>query len=213
MLPIAGTAAPDPPLEMVFAMRAVGWRFILAALTCAGLAGGCPRAHPAASTASHRTTTSIASRSASTTPSSVAATSGSVSGSALSAGLEATACPSAEVCMAVGTQGFETPGHEIAAVSTDGGSHWASTAPLPDVTHLDALTCATPSSCLAVGSNLVGTSTQGVAVSTADVGHTWNTVSNLPTGVTQLKTRSQPMRPGRSGILCRCQMASRNLRS
>ena len=90
----------------------------------------------------------------------------------------------------MGAQGFGTPGHEIAAVSTDGGSLWASTAPLWGVTHLDAIACATPSSCLAVGWNLVGSSTEGVAVSTADGGHTWITASPLPAGVTQLKSVS-----------------------
>ena len=92
----------------------------------------------------------------------------------------------------MGAHGFGTPGHEIAAVSTDGGLLWASTAPLLGVTHLDAIACATPSSCLAVGSNLVGSSTEGVAVSTADGGHTWSTVSTLPEGVTQLKSVSCP---------------------
>jgi photosystem II stability/assembly factor-like uncharacterized protein len=178
---------------MLFAVTAVRWRLILAALSCAGLAGGCARAHPTASTATHRATTSTTSRSAPSTTASVDATSGSASGSALSAGLEAIACPSTEVCMAVGAQGFGTPGHEIAAVSTDGGSHWASTAPLSGVTHLDAMACATPSSCLAVGSNLVGNSTQGVAISTPDGGDTWRTLSTLPTGVTQLKSVSCPI--------------------
>lgn len=93
----------------------------------------------------------------------------------------------------MGAQGFGTPGHEIAAVSTDGGLLWASTAPLSGVTHLDAMACATPSSCLAVGSNLVGSSTEGVAVSTADGGHTWSTMSTLPAGAAQLKDVSCPI--------------------
>jgi photosystem II stability/assembly factor-like uncharacterized protein len=176
--------------DILCAVSTARWRLILAALACTGLAGGCtsPRSTPSAS--SHRSTTSTASPRASTTTSSVSATSGSVSASALSAGLEAIACPSTADCLAVGAQGFGTPGHEIAAVSSDGGSLWASTAPLSGVTHLDAMACPTPSSCLAVGSNLVGSSTEGVAVSTADGGHIWSTVSTLPSGVTQLKSVS-----------------------
>ena len=178
---------------MLIAVSTARLRLALAVLACAGLVGGCTSAHPTASASSHRSTTSTASRPTSTTTSSVSATSGSVSGSALSAGLEAIACPSTEVCLAVGAQGFGTPGHEIAAVSTDGGLLWASTAPLSGVTHLDAMACATPSSCLAVGSNLVGSSTEGVAVSTADGGHTWSTMSTLPAGAAQLKDVSCPI--------------------
>ena len=111
----------------------------------------------------------------------------------LSAGLEIVACPSIQVCLAVGAQGSETPGHEIAAVSTDRGSTWASTAPLPGVTHLGAMACATASACLAVGSNLVGNTTQGAAVSTADGGRTWSTVSDLPKDVTRLESITCPI--------------------
>ncbi len=92
--------------------------------------------------------------------------------------------------MAVGAQGFVNPGHEIAAVSTDGGAHWASTTPLPGVTHLDAMACATASSCVAVGSEVVGNDIMGAAVSTADGGRTWSTISDLPKSVARLSSIS-----------------------
>ncbi len=121
------------------------------------------------------------------------ATSGNLGESSLSAGLEVIACPSPGVCMGVGAQGFGTPGHEIAAVSTDGGLRWASTTPLPGVTHLDSMACATSTSCLSVGSNLVGSALQSVAVSTADGGRTWTTMSDLPNDVTQLESITCPI--------------------
>ncbi len=171
-------------------VKAARWPLVLAALIGAALTGGCAsvqRTGPSSSPSTTAATTNpiVPSQRAVTAPV-------SVSGSNSSPPLEEVSCTSVVVCVAVGAFGFGTPGHEVAALSTDGGAHWAVSRPPEGVTHLDALTCASPDSCLAVGDNLVGNSTVGVAVSTIDAGRTWKTVSTLPKGVGELKGISCP---------------------
>ena len=171
-------------------VKAGRWPLVLAVLISAGLCSSCASVHRSG-------LSSKPSRTAATTSHLVrsnheASTTVSIGGSATSAPLEEVSCVSVDVCIAVGAFGFSTPGHEVAALSTDRGARWAVSPPFDGVTHLDAMACATSNSCLAVGYNLVGANTVGVAVSTADGGRTWKTVSTLPRDVTELKSISCP---------------------
>jgi photosystem II stability/assembly factor-like uncharacterized protein len=125
-----------------------------------------------------------------TTP--VEATSGQVTPSALAAPLESVVCASQQVCVAAAGQDNSTPGGAFAALSTDGGAHWATTPPLAGVTQLNAMTCPTPTSCLAVGWNPVGNDEAGVVLRTSDGGHTWRIGPALPQGVGVLSGVSCP---------------------
>ena len=118
-----------------------------------------------------------------TTMSSVEAVSGQSTNGALASSLETITCTSEQVCVAAAGQDNSAPGDAFVALSTDGGTHWATTPPLAEVTQLNAVACPTSTSCIAVGWNAVGNDQAGLVVQTSDGGHTWRIGPALPKGV------------------------------
>jgi photosystem II stability/assembly factor-like uncharacterized protein len=166
---------------------------ILVALACGGLLGGC--SSDRASESSHRTTTSMrAITSTTTTPtmSPVETASGQSTTGALASSLETIFCTSEQMCMAAAGQDNSAPGGAFVALSTDGGSHWATTPPLAEVTQVNAMACPTSTSCIAVGWNALGNDQAGVVLQTFDGGHSWRIGPALPKGIGILHSVSCP---------------------
>ena len=118
-------------------------------------------------------------------------TSGQLATSALAVHLTSVLCTSQQRCVGVGGSRYETPEGSIAAVSSDGGAHWASSPLLVGVAQLSAMACSSRT-CIAVGWNPVGNDAQGVVIRTLDGGHTWRVVPILPKGVGMLSSVSCP---------------------
>lgn len=119
-------------------------------------------------------------------------TSGQRTAGALAVPLNSLVCVSHQKCVAVGSSGIGALGSSIAATTSDGGSHWATSPRLGGVTVLTALACSTMRICIAVGSNPVGNDQKGVVIRTLDEGHTWTVVPALPKRVGLLSSVSCP---------------------
>lgn len=133
--------------------------------------------------------------------------SGQLPADALAMPLTSISCTSETHCVAVGTRLLgDQPTAAIAAVSSDGGAHWASTPQFAEVKDLDAVSCPTARMCVAVGWSLVAhtpTSQQleqgaaiyvGGAMRSLDGGRRWALVRVPTKGVGVLSGVSAPPR-------------------
>ena len=107
--------------------------------------------------------------------------------------LTAVQCSSPDDCVAIGGQAITIPLASIAAQSTDGGAHWASTVLAAGTVQPEALACPTARRCIAVGGSSVGYAPiRGGSLRSLDGGRSWNVLPGLPAGVGQLTHVSCP---------------------
>jgi hypothetical protein len=92
------------------------------------------------------------------------------------AGLQYVSCPTANFCMAVGTEQTTSllqQGASAAARSTDGGRTWSGPIPVPDLSQAHGLTCVDTLHCWLWGAYIQAPNSNPVVDTTTDGGNTW----------------------------------------